>query len=155
MLPAHLISQVCREWNNIIKGSAALQYRIRLTLEGFVEDLAHPPLPLADRISALERYEVFWNQLLFSPDCVRVLDASDTIGSGNTAGFPVGRWLVDMDDLDHPRIAVMPPHDSHNLVWKHIPLRSTQHIGRMFCEIALQHLDMLIVLSERSRDHGQ
>lgn len=136
-----------------MKGSAALQYKIQLALEGFVEDPAHLLPPLPDRVSTLQRYMSFWNRLVIDADAVRSLDAFSGSSIATSDCFPVGRWLVDYDDFDHPRIAALPPQNSGEVIWKDIPMRTSAHLSeRMLSAIALQSLDMLVVFGEASED---
>lgn len=139
-----------------MKGSVELQYRIQLSLEGLVEDLAHPPLPLAARLSALERYRLFWNHLLFSPDCIRVIYAPSATSSMQPNCFPIGRWLVDNGDVNHPRVSALPPPDSGKLAWKDISsMDAAPQSRKMLSAVALRSLDMLILLSEDGRCDAQ
>lgn len=136
-------------------GSPALQYRKDLALEGFVEDPAHLLPPLADRVASLQRYKLFWNHLLVSIDRVRIFDACTRVSSVRFGASPVGRWLVDIGDPRHPRIAAFPARVSRALLWKDIPLKDPVWDGHLHSTTALQTLDMLIVLSTQLHDDGR
>ncbi|EJD37092.1 hypothetical protein AURDEDRAFT_154446 [Auricularia subglabra TFB-10046 SS5] len=141
-------SAVCQRFRHLVTSSARLQYQIELALEGLVEDPLYGPISLPARIAALQRYKRCWNELQLPDKTYRVVCPG---GPEEYSCFPAGGYLVDHSVEESAiRIATLPA-TGGELDWKEMPLAADDSdpdagAGRHYSTIALQALNMLIVL---------